>query len=333
MNIIVHMTEIKPTSTIASARVAKFISETLGVMVVDTKGKADLILPCDDQLEHLIIVNGPMAFCDFLPQLGELVRKAKKVIWVQQDYTISPPAPNSKAESPFRKAFADRHLRPNYWTTVTENVSAPGDAYINWNKLTYTPPEPIPRPTEENTLLYYGAFREKRKSSFSRYFSGTMYKVKISTTPIRAKKFEKAYNVQGKIYTAAPFSKPSMMPACTASIYIEDDKSHKEFHSPANRFYELLSAGIPILFDQLSIPMLNKAGIYPKQEWIVNGHQEVSKAFKELDMAEVVVAQQKMWGKDYISELRNELLCIWEQAQMRWQATLLPRKLNASKGA
>ena len=138
---VVHMTECKPHSTVASARVARFIKDTLGVTLIDTKDVArDRIASCFFP-ERLIIVNGPMAFCDFLEELAVFVRAAKKVVWVQQDYTIMPPAAISNAESPFRKAFAERNLRPVFWTTCKDNVRTEYDRYINWNQLTYDPRE------------------------------------------------------------------------------------------------------------------------------------------------------------------------------------------------
>lgn len=308
MNYVVHMTECKPFSTIASARVARFISEKLGIELIDTAMKA---VRADTNIEHLIIVNGPMAFCDFLEPLSQMVRNARKVVWVQQDYTINPPAASSKAESPFRKVFADRKLRPIYWTTCLNNVKEDSDRYINWNQLTYDP-QPV-RMMNENHVLYYGAFREKRIRSFERFFKDQNLPLAISTTTLRRKKFE-AMGVRAKF--VPPFDNV-IHDAChfDAAIYIEDEKSHKEFHSPANRFYEMLSAGVPIFFDRLSVPMLAKAKIIVPEKWQVADGEDLYRKYTQADLVAMRQEQRALWQKDYVGELEKRLIEIWQDLE------------------
>jgi hypothetical protein len=314
MNIVAHMTECKPHSTVASARVARFIAETLpDFRLVDTREKTNLVRGVlsmsQKALKHLIIVNGPMAFCDFLPELAALVRVAENVVFVQQDYTIMPPSAESKAESPFRKVFADRKLRPHFWTTVKDNVRELGDHYVNWNQLTYDlhkPADLVATPT----LMYYGAYREKREQDFQFYFQDAPYNVHISTTPIRGKKFLK---LDSRIKIVPPWVGLGDLPRCRASLYIEDRKSHEEFHSPANRFYELLSAGIPILFDVRTTKQLAIAGINPKPNWVVKSKADVFRILTTSGECEAIrCGQRELWCRDYVSELRNYILEIWE---------------------
>ena len=306
MNYVVHMTECKPHSTIASVKVARFISDTLGIELVDTSEKAK---SAEQKIKHLIIVNGPMAFCDFLEPLSVMVWNAENVIWVQQDYTISPPSAHSKAQSPFRKVFADRMLRPMFWTTCKNNVKELGDKYINWNQLTY---EPMSfRMMKDNHVLYYGAFREKRIKSFERFFLEENLPLTISTTTLRRKKFE-ALGVRANF--VPPFENV-IREAChfDAALYIEDEKSHKEFHSPANRFYEMLSAGVPIFFDIESVPMLKQAGIYVPEKWCVKNGADLYQKYMQEDLITMRQEQRVMWDKDYVSELKQRLLEIWKE--------------------
>lgn len=313
MNVVAHLTECKPNSTIASARVARFIVNTLGndedwFELVDTHQKAREFLDRGDTLKTLFIVNGPMAFCDFLEELADMVRMAEHVIFVQQDYTIMPPSATSKAESPFRKVFADKKLRPAFWTTVERNIVEPGDAYINWNQLTYDP-HPLPDLNQAGILMYYGAYRQKREPAFREYFTNTNYLVRVSTTTLRGKKFKE---LDTNIVIVPPFDNLGKMPSCSASIYIEDPLSSKEFHSPANRFYELLSAGIPIFFDRHSLKMLARGGIVPLDEWVVDGKHDLAKKLRETDLVNMRRAQRKMWDKPYVAELQKRLLALWE---------------------
>jgi hypothetical protein len=310
MNIVAHMTECKETSTIASARIARFIEQILPEFkLVDTKMKAIQPSLHHAKIHNLIIVNGPMAFCDFLPELADFVERAEKVIWVQQDYTIMPPSKFSNALSPFRKVFNDKNLRPDFWTTVQRNVIETNDRYINWNMLTWDL-FPMKVLAKKPTLMYYGAYREKREKDFIRYFGkGVDYKVSISTTPVRIKKFT-LINKDIKFFPT--FKSIDQMPECSASIYIEDPRSSEEFHSPANRFYELLSAGIPILFDSGSLAMLKKAGIIPHKNWVVSSKEDVAYALKTLDLSSVQQKQRDMWAKDYKQQLKDDLLKLWD---------------------
>lgn len=301
---VVHMTECKPHSTVASARVARFIKDTLDITLIDTKEVArDRIASCFFP-ERLIIVNGPMAFCDFLEELAVFVRAAKKVVWVQQDYTIMPPAAISNAESPFRKAFADKQLRPVFWTTCKDNVRTEHDRYINWNQLTYDPKEFV-APTI-GRVLYYGAFREKRLRSFTRFMKDPLYPLEISTTTLRAKKFR-------ELGTGEVFVKPfdnviHEAQKYAASLYIEDEKSHNAFHSPANRFYEMLSAGVPIFFDDLCTRMLKSAGIHVPDKWCVGSASDLQNKFTTYDLDSMRKEQRELWHRDYVGELTNRLL-------------------------
>lgn len=307
MDIVVHMTECKPHSTVASARVARFISETLSILLVDTGARAESVLGSNATINRLIIVNGPMAFCDFLEPLSRLVKKAMTVIWVQQDYTIMPPSADSKAESPFRKVFADRKLRPIFWTTCEHNIKTDQDKYINWNELTYRP-QPI---LEEgvNKVLYYGAFREKRLESFNRFFRDPKYPLAISTTTLRSKKFRELGT--GEVFVQ-PFDDVVVgARPYAASLYIEDERSHREFHSPANRFYEMLSAGVPMFFDHQCLPMLDKAGITVPDKWVVKDQAELSEKFGFLDKKAAAQEQRDMWSSDYVHHLKQRLKEIW----------------------
>lgn len=313
MNIVVHMTPCKPNSTIASARVARFICDTLGFDLVDTAGKAEDAVMLNSSIDHLFIVNGPMAFCDFLPALADLVRRAKKVIFVQQDYTIMPPSATSKAESPFRRVFAELNLRPIFWTTVEKNVQRPMDRYINWNQLTYNPQTFKSIPSHRG-LLYYGAYREKREVMFRKYFKNAPYEVQISTTALRGKKFKA---LDEKIIIIPPFEGIEFMPNACASIYIEDALSSREFHSPANRFYELLSAGIPIFFEASSLNMLGKASIVPDPDWVVKCPQELYRKMNTLDLDVMRRKQCELWDADYVGQLRQRVLDLWAELKAK----------------
>lgn len=187
---VVHLTRCEG-SVQASARLARFLADTLHLPLVDglgslaafTTGATAYLRPHDSF--NVIMVNGPVAFCDFRDELGEqLLKHTARLLWVQQDYTITLPPHHSysrptKAETPFRRWF---HCIPEVscWTTCidtldrrhTDNVPGwPLDQYINFNALTYAPfgmdPDGDP-PTYPGALFYYGALREGRLGNLSR---------------------------------------------------------------------------------------------------------------------------------------------------------------------
>jgi len=89
------------------------------------------------------------------------------------------------------------------------------------------------------------------------------------------------------------------------TLYIEDDLSHRRFHSPANRFYEALSAGMAILVDNESAGTLRKAGYEIPTECIVSCGED---AMEKLKSQDVIRKQQKKWQCDPSGVTHQEAL-------------------------
>lgn len=295
-------------SMIASVRISRFISETLDVPLVWDESIAD------EPLDVLIIVNGAYAFAGntLLAALGTAIESASRVVWGQNDYTIIPPKDESGAVSPFRAAFRTRHAQGmspvDYWTTIktmttpgrapTGHIIGPESIYVNWNALTFDPTyAPIDdKRASEGNLLYYGAFRKDRARYFTRYFTEPQAPTVISCPN---KKFE---------YFAAPLIKHesriigNMSPYLARhglGLYLEDVKSHSEFHSPANRFYEMLSAGLPMVFQPEATKMMSRAG-YDVDDYVVWNANDIPKA---MDQRVMIGAEQRdRWRRKAVVE-------------------------------
>src|SRR5580765_5975182 len=117
-------------SMVASTKVARFVSDTLGIPLI-----CDATIGEHRNLDALLIVNGAYAFCKHLEPLSHAILGARRVVWIQQDYTIGAPINNGQATSPFRKAFVQRreagksHLE--FWTTCEkESTRTPLSCYI-----------------------------------------------------------------------------------------------------------------------------------------------------------------------------------------------------------
>lgn len=280
-NVVFSFVRIYDGSIVASVRIGKLVSEIIDApLISDLEIKEYL----DEPLDNLLIVNGAYAFCRCLSELGALIRRARRVVWLQNDYTIITPKAESNAESPFRKAFRERHaagLSPvDYWTTVQKNISLTKfSSYVNWNCLTFD------EGADEKTatggdLFYYGSYRQFRQSEFDRYFTSSMVPVTISNPGLKGvNKFEQRYKSEQIVHmTKIEGSLTPELRRHGAGLYIEDKLSHSEFHSPANRFYEMLSAGLPMIFQPECGSMMRKAG-YDPSLWLASSSLEVRRAF------------------------------------------------------
>lgn len=129
--------------------------------------------------------------------------------------------------------------------------------YANWNAASYQP-IPIAQPTERG-LLYYGMYREGRAQDFGIYLGTNLFPVHISASRNAHKKFDWVAPL------ANPLPRFTNMPRdlqqFEMALYLEDKKSHTSYTSPANRFYECLSAGIYQVFDIDCVETFNVAGI------------------------------------------------------------------------
>lgn len=276
--------KLSENSMVASVRIARWLSEYLAVPVVDdssiTEGKP---------LDTLIIVNGAYGFSKHLAPLGQAIENAARVVWVQNDYTIIPPRDDGNAESPFRKAFVNRKsrgLKPTmFWSTCDKWASRPGSTYVNWNMLSFDEkydPKVIAkrRKLSRENLFYYGSYRDgSGKSSrvplFERYFREPAIETLISSP---SDKFENRFPKCEHVGTIME-DFYGCLGVHGLGLYIEDRKSSEEFHSPANRFYEMLSAGLPMVFQPECGTMLRQAGFNP-EPWQVRNSRDIDKMMK-----------------------------------------------------
>ena len=293
--VLFSFSRIYPDSMVASQRIALLISKELQIPITTDQTIGQEL---HKKLDLLVIVNGAFAFCRCLPELGTLVEKAHRVVWVQNDYTIIPPKPNSGAESPFRKAFRNREQRGmsriSYWTTCAEEAKLPLSHYVNWNALTFTSKRPK-RTSVRKAILYYGSFREHRVPYFDRYFRSPPCDVVISSPAGKAgDRFKERYTdshvthvdkLDGNLSEA--LSKYAL------GLYMEDRKSHSEFHSPPNRFYEMLGAGLPMIFQPEAGMTLRKAGFRDSENYTASSARAFPEFLKRSE--EIGREQAKLW--------------------------------------
>jgi hypothetical protein len=297
-NAIFSFSKPTPNSTVISNHLAFFISNVLGLPVYYDSDIRTLVP------DILFIVNGAFAFCDCLEELSHAIVAARRIVWIQNDYTIKPPKMEGDARSPFRRAFVERAgmgLPPtDYWTTVRVNASkTPLSEYINWNMLTYADTG-LKFNRSGRDLFYYGAFRQNRRRYFDRYFKKPPHFATISTT-------SKAFGLMYPNVTIQPgiprdfFYKE--LNSHGVGLYIEDPQSHTEYHSPANRFYEMLSASLPMVFQPESELMLRKAG-YDITPFIVERRRDINLM---ISIRKSVWRKQQDWHGSYRAGLAQQV--------------------------
>lgn len=313
-------------SLIASIRIARYVGERLDLPVIDDRTIAEYD---GVKLDVLYIINGAFAFCRCLPALAAHIETARRVIWIQNDYTIIPPKADSAAESPFRRAFrvrGERGLPPtDFWTTCDDWAhKTPRSVYVNWNMLTFDPTYSARtvnarRKKAGADLFYYGSFRNasgksSSKSSrlryFDRYFKEPFVPTTISSAGNQStqhredKQFRGSYK-HPKITHVGPMISDfySELGSHGLGLYIEDRMSHEHFHSPANRFYEMLSAGLPMVFQPEAESMMRRAG-YDVSPFLVYSAKSIATM---IDKREAVgVEQRRLWVADP-ARFRTEL--------------------------
>jgi hypothetical protein len=303
--------EPRETSITPSDKIARMVAELAKAPLVwnkDWAGKWSA-----KKTNILFIVNGPFAFCKNLPDLAPAVRAAKRIIWVQNDYAIVPPKAESKGESPFRAAFRQRKEAGlpdmEFWTTIHEAVKGKRDHYVNWNAMAYTPiaKEPVDMAsTLDRCAIYYGYYRDYRKESFDKYFKNGGAMMHVASP---SKDFPLHYP---DLTLLQPIKGPKWLWRLRqygAGLYIEDKRQHTEYHSPATRFFEMLSAGVPIAFDEDCASTFEKfkdRGNYHVniEPFIVCSRYELRTFIKH--RIEIAKLQHK-WHHDYVGNLETKV--------------------------
>lgn len=307
---VVHLTAVDGSMQ-ASARVARFLAVMLKCPLLDS---VDAVmefcahLPLAGRNATVFFVNGPIAFCGFRDELGSyLLPRTKTVYWVQQDYTITLP-PNqaysraTKAETPFRAEF---HKVPHVhlWSTCHDVLArrqerqVPGyekDEYVNWNALTYAPLGGTPE-VARNRVLYYGALRAGRTDSLAKFFccDESEDSLTISASNLNKTTYEAWRAVAPHASILGPEKMRGSIIAQNGnglgaqsllrfiaqyqhSLYVADRESELNFHSLANRFYEVLSTpGTVLWLDAAGAATYRAAGLKNWERFAVSSGEHL----------------------------------------------------------
>lgn len=272
------------SSTVATVRLTKYIATRLArkgfdVSLIDCKEKCS-----PKRYDALITVNGVFLFCSFRQQYAALVMSNNRHVWIGQDYNPSMWIP-SVAGFDIKSKFygkSDATLIAAYQRKTSNHCKIPKYKYLNWNQLTHVPnmSEQIP---SVPGVMYYGAFREHREVYFQKYFCDAPYALNLSApTSKHLAKFKKIAPSANFFQFEKQIQQEAGRFEC--AIYIEDTYSHVGtktgiYSSPANRFYEYLSAGVLTFFDKSTKGTFDIAGI-DISPWIVDSKFELKEKMK-----------------------------------------------------
>ena len=277
------------TSRVSSMKIAVFIRDFLKIPLLT--GKSKILKP--KKVDFLFIINSSLSFTtqefrDFIPAQ---IKKSKIVIYIQNDYLLVP-----------RKFWREFNSRPFiFWSSIKRKVVNKDDKFMNFNVITYKPQKRI-APIKD-VLFYYGSCRPNRIDDMRKYLNSKRYKVNISASSGVALK---RYNIlcpNADCYHDKSESIVDQIQKHKASIYMIDKTTARNLEMPANRFYECLSAGVPILFDSKAELMMKKAG-YNVTPYIVNSDKDVKILMKSYKN---IAQNQLKWRKDFINNLKVEI--------------------------
>jgi hypothetical protein len=303
---------VSETSMVASTKIARYIRDELQLPLIWTEKIGDYT-----GLDVLVLIAGAYGFCKHLEPLAQAIVSAKRIVFVQNDYTVIAPINDGKAKSPFRKAFVDRRLAGkshlDFWTTCQkESQSSEYSYYINWNCLSMQKPPRMS--TVTNDVVYYGSFRTGRMEFFDNYFMRPKCRMIISSP---SSKFKQRYTSSLITHCGVVDDLIKWLSERGLGLYLEDKRSTKQFHSPPNRFYEMLSAGLPMAFPTETGPMLSKAG-YDTSSFILRAVGD-NTLLNMMDRRDKIKDQQnKLWWDKAMQEklgLNKRLHEAWNHLQ------------------
>lgn len=297
------------TATMFAHRISRFISEELKLPIVHGKELAR------EKPDVLLLCAGGVAFCSYLEAVGAVVQRAQRVVWICNDHMTRVPSATGKGESPFRRAFQVRHEKRlpyvDFWSTVQQHADfSKLSSLVCWNKLAYRPPidAPSQRP---RSLVYYGSFRENRLDVLDQYLAEPIVPTYVSNASGR---FAERYAMCNHLPSLPQATLIQELSRYGAGLYVEDESTSDGTFSepPACRFFEMLSAGLPMIFQpEAASGTMARAG-FDASQYVARNAREVGRLMSRC--REMAAAQQK-WRRDFRAEVRDDLHKAWRKMQ------------------
>lgn len=208
--------------------------------------------------------------------------KPPELWYVCNDYNLGEPIPiwvlckkygmkynviaNHKQE--YNKILSNKYI--NEWFTC--NLNSLCFEYINKPNFNVASSFFSTELDYRRDIVYFGAWRTGREKYFKKYFDRNF---PVSTSRRNTKKFT-SRGVHGLWSNRLNWygSKDTLFDY-KASLYIEDEQTHKWYSHLANRYYEALTYSIPSFFDKSCLHTISKANIEIPDWFIVDSLEEL----------------------------------------------------------
>lgn len=224
----------------------------------------------DNDFDVIICGFGSMS-CEKDLSTDFLVRNDKaRLFWLVGDYEQSTFAPLFYCGRKFEIICTFDEYKIKNKMMTKQNA-------ININAMLNKAPN---APTKKKyDCIYYGRWRPDRLKYFMQYLDSSIH---LST----AKKNLKMFHHNGcnpvKVGTLSWTPRVETLNLFRASLYIEDEFSHKNYTCLGNRFYEALWCNVVPLFDASCSRTLEKSG-YKGYEWhLVSNTSDIKEKIKQI---------------------------------------------------
>lgn len=217
-----------------------------------------------------------------------------KLFWLVGEYEQSTFAPLFYCKREY-------HVLKNFEHEM-KNKQASQQSFVNLNALLATQ-APTDDPDRLYGGVYYGRWRNDRSVYFNRYLQGDIL---LSTSPKNMKVFA-AHGCAPRYARAMAWSRHrETLRLFSASLYIEDKFTHTHYNCPANRYYEALQCGVPIVSQPEAAATWDKAGIDVGGWRIVKDAADFSKVANDLKndkgMRREALLEQSQWAAAAVAE-------------------------------
>lgn len=211
-----------------------------------------------------------------------------RLYWLVGEYEQSTFAPLFYAKRPY-------HVLKNYEHEM-RNKQAIAQTFVNLNALLAGQP-PGKKAVPKYGAIYYGRWREDRATYFSRYLVGNVF---LSTSPKNMKIFS-AHGCKPRYARAMSWdSGRETLRLFAASLYIEDKFTHSHYNCPANRYYEALRCGTPILTQPEAQATWDKYGLDMPPWRVVHTASDLDRVARDLQnddaMMQQATLEQSAWA-------------------------------------
>lgn len=167
-----------------------------------------------------------------------------------------------------------------------QNKQAKQQAFINLNAL-LAKPCLNPLKTRKHRAVYYGRWRKDRARYFGQYIGRNCW---LSTSPKNMKIFASIGIAPRYARGMSWIAGQETLRQFAASLYLEDTYTHTHYNCPANRYYEALWCGVPLLFQRESINTWDKYGIQIPTQYVVRCAADVDAMATRLSHPQEIAA-------------------------------------------